>query len=119
MGSVEVKIALDKALNRLAKWRSFFASWQLGTRSKEDPECQAVKDHREATVLQRAELTALTALLIEKQVFTEDEFGIQLQKEAEMLNERLEARFPGWEATDFGMAVDLTKAGDAMRHWKP
>lgn len=47
------------ALNKLAKWRSVFAGWQLGTRLKEDPECQAVKDHREVTILLRAEVSAL------------------------------------------------------------
>lgn len=31
-------------LQRLGKWRTVFASWQLGTRSKNDPEAQAVRD---------------------------------------------------------------------------
>src|SRR5438067_1656730 len=43
--------ALDAALNRLTKWRSVFCGWQLGTRSSTDPEAQAVRDHREATML--------------------------------------------------------------------
>jgi hypothetical protein len=61
-------------LNRLAKWRTVFAGWQLGTRAKGDPESDAVRDHREATILQRAELTALTSLLIKKQIITAAEF---------------------------------------------
>jgi hypothetical protein len=34
-----------KALQKLAKWRLIFAGWQLGTRLKGDPECDAVRDH--------------------------------------------------------------------------
>src|SRR5205809_59165 len=47
------------ALNRLTKWRSVFAGWQLGTRPLGDPECDAVRDHREVTILMRAELTTI------------------------------------------------------------
>lgn len=50
------------ALNRLAKWRTVFAGWQLGTRARGDPESDAVRDHREATIMLRAEVNALTAL---------------------------------------------------------
>ena len=39
-----------EACNRLTKWRSVFAGWQLGTRAKGDPECDAVRDHREVTI---------------------------------------------------------------------
>ena len=34
-----------RALNVLAKWRTLLAGWQLGTRPKGDPECDAVSDH--------------------------------------------------------------------------
>jgi len=77
----------DRRLQILGKWRSLFAGWQLGTRSTTDPECQAVKDHREVTILLRAEVNALTGLLIEKGVFTGEEFDIQLGDEAKALNE--------------------------------
>jgi hypothetical protein len=52
-----------QALNRVAKWRGLFAGWQLGTRPKGDPECDAVRDHREITILLRVEASALTRLL--------------------------------------------------------
>jgi hypothetical protein len=39
------------ALERLAKWRTLFAGWQLGTRPKGEPESDAVRDHREATLM--------------------------------------------------------------------
>jgi hypothetical protein len=51
-----------KALNRLTKWRNVFVGWQLGTREKGDPEGDAVRDHREQSIILRAEVTALTGL---------------------------------------------------------
>ena len=48
---------LNQALNRLCKWRAHFAGWQLGTRAKDDPEAQAVRDHRELSMLMRVELS--------------------------------------------------------------
>src|SRR5258707_10424244 len=59
------------ALNRLTKWRTHYAGWQLGTRAKGDPESDAVRDHRELTMLLRVELTALTGLLMRKGVIAQ------------------------------------------------
>ena len=67
----ELAQACSRAMNRLAKWRSVFAGWQLGTRQIGDPESDAVRDHREVTLLLRAEQSALVLLLIEKGIFTE------------------------------------------------
>lgn len=108
-----------EALNRLAKWRSVFAGWQLGTRPKGDPECDAVRDHREATLLLRAEVTTLAALLIKKGVFSQSEFEDQLEIEADLLSSTLEARFPGFKAEPHGMSMDVQKAAKTMQGWKP
>jgi hypothetical protein len=109
-----------EALNRLAKWRMIFTGWQLGTRLKGDPEADAVRDHREVTILLRAEASALAALLIRKGVFTPEEFDAQLQEEADALEIQYRRRFPGLEATDLGMAiVDAQKAAKTTRGWKP
>ena len=56
---------MDK-INRLTKWKMVFAGWQLGTRPVGDPECDAVRDHREVTILLRAEITTLLALSLRK-----------------------------------------------------
>jgi len=54
-----------EAMNRLAKWRTVFASWQLGTRlAMGDGELAAVKNHHEATLFQCVELDAFVQLLI-------------------------------------------------------
>jgi len=107
-----------KALNTLAKWRVLFTGWQLGTRPKGDPECDAVRDHRELTILLRAEVTTFTALLREKGVFTDEEWLAALQREAELLNKDYERRFPGVTASEDGLAIDK-RALPWMKGWKP
>ncbi len=106
---------LNLALNRLAKWRSVLAGWQLGTRSDHDGETRAVRDHREQTLLMRAEVTALTGLLIDKGIFTIEEFGDWLEVEAGELNAAYARKFPGFTTTDDGVTIDTAKAADTMR----
>jgi hypothetical protein len=108
----------DEAMQRLAKWRAHFAGWQLGTRTKDDPECQAVRDHREVTILLRAEFSALTGLLIEKGIFTAAEFTQALLNEADALAADYEARWPGAKATIDGMQYDK-RATEWMSKWRP
>jgi len=112
-------IELGRALNRLAKWRTALAGWQLGTRTDTDAECQAVRDHREATLILRAEVTALTVLLLEKQIFTKKEIDDQISIEAQYLEQALERQFPGFKATDSGMSIDVAMAQETMRGWRP
>ncbi|HEX3640142.1 MAG TPA: hypothetical protein VHV10_02505 [Ktedonobacteraceae bacterium] len=69
------------ALNKLTKWRSVFASWQLGTRVKGNPEGDAIRDHREVTILLTAENSAFIQLLLNKHVFTLEEFEQRVQAE--------------------------------------
>ncbi len=107
-----------KAVNRLAKWRSVFAGWQLGTRPKGDPECDAVRDHREATLLLRAEVNALLELCLAKGLFTADEWNLALGTEADHLSKEYEKRFLGMTATDIGIQYDA-RAAETMKHWRP
>lgn len=108
-----------RALNILGKWRTLFAGWQLGTRPKGDPECDAVRDHRELTILLRAEVTAFTGLLREKGVFTDEEWLAALEREAEYLNRSYEARFPGVRAHENGLTIDPARVLSWMKGWKP
>jgi len=103
------------ALEKLAKWRKFFASWQLGTRMNDDGASRAVRDHREVTILMRAELTALTGLLIRKGAFTQSEFQDALEAEAIQLDRDYSARYPGWSSTPDGLSMKLPEAADTMR----
>jgi hypothetical protein len=110
-----------RALNRLAKWRSVFAGWQLGTRLDSDPESQAVRDHRELTIILRAEVNALMALLEEKGILTADEWQVALEREAERLSKDYERRFPGMKATDAGIEMNIAVIQEhgTMKGWKP
>lgn len=105
-------------LNRLAKWRTLFAGWQLGTRAKGDPEGDAVRDHREATLLLRAEVSALVATLVHAKVITTEDFVKHLGDEADMLNADLEKRFPGVTATETGLTFSKATL-PWMKGWKP
>lgn len=113
-----VEQQLHKALNKLAKWRSVFAGWQLGTRPADDSECLAVKDHRELTILMRVELNALTKLILDKKVFTTEEFSKELLDEAQYLDKSYESKFPGMKATDIGISYDQ-RAAETMKNWRP
>ena len=107
-----------EAANKLTKWRSVFAGWQLGTRLKGDPECDAVRDHREVTIMLRAEMSAMVGLLVEKGVFTADEWTEAFIKEADLLSKDYEKKFPGMRATEYGIQYDR-RAMDTMKDWKP
>jgi hypothetical protein len=105
-------------MNRLCKWRLLLAGWQLGTRPKGDPECDAVSDHRELSLILRAESSALVALLVDKGVITLDEWYGALEREAVQLNADLEQRFPGVTAADDGLRFDK-RALPWIKGWRP
>lgn len=107
-----------EALEILCKWRSVFAGWQLGTRLVGDPECDAVRDHREATIILRVEITALAGLLIDKGIITVAEFQEAVGTEALLLAEDYSRRFPGMVATPAGIEYDA-RAVETMKGWKP
>lgn len=110
-----------RAFNLLAKWRTVFTSWQLGTRSDTDAEAKAVKDHRELSILLRAEVTGITRILLEKGVVTEAELDEIFADEAEQLSKGYERRFPGYKATEHGMAIDVAQVQEhgTMDGWPP
>jgi hypothetical protein len=103
------------ALNKLAKWRKFFASWQLGTRPDTSGEYKAVANMRELFIIMRAELNALTGLMIEKGVFTGDEFDAALGKEAKMLDADYERSYPGFSTSQDGLHMQMPEALSTMR----
>lgn len=108
-----------RTANRLAKWRSVFTGWQLGTRVRGDPESDAVRDHREATILLRAEVNALTKLCLDAGVFTARDLTEQLVVEWEALSEMYAERFPGMTSTDDGITYDVPLAAETMKDWLP
>lgn len=121
MDAVTQHARTQRALNLLAKWRSLFAGWQLGTRPLTDPVCAAVRDHREATLLHRAELTALALVLLDKKIITVQEWERYLERAADDLSSTLTTRFPGATANDHGLHIDPLEAQVWMAdlHWLP
>lgn len=107
-----------RALNILAKWRTLFTGWQLGTRPKGDPEGDAVRDHREVTILLRAEGNTMLGLLLKKGVFTQEEWLAALEQEALQLSQDYERRFPGVTAHEDGLTFDK-RTLPWMKGWRP
>jgi hypothetical protein len=110
-----------EALNRVCKWRVLLTGWQLGTRAKGDPEGDAVRDHREVTILLRVETSALIGLLLRKGVITQEEWESSLAMEADMLSDAFAAKFPGVTARPDGLSMDMERitAAGWMRKWLP
>lgn len=103
------------ALDKLAKWRKFFASWQLGTRPAGDGEYKAVADAREMLILMRAELNAFTELMMRKGVITGTEFQAALEREAKTLDKDYAERFPGFSTAADGLVMKLPEAAQTMK----
>ncbi len=110
---------MSDMLNKLAKWRSVFAGWQLGTRSLSDPESNAVRDHREVTILMRAELNALVGLMVEKGIFTTEEYAARLDNEAEWLDKQYENKFPGFSTNATGVVMKMPEVLTTTAGWRP
>ena len=106
------------ALNRVAKWRVHYAGWQLGTRPKGDPTCDAVRDHRELSLIMRVELNALVQLLLARKVFTPEDLANACADEANAHCLALEKTWPGIRATDEGLMYDK-RAVKTMHGWLP
>lgn len=109
----------DEAIQRVAKWRSVFVSWQLGTRRKDDPEASALRDHREVTILLRVECNAIARILIEKGIVSQDDFTRVVAEEAEHLNLAYEQKFPGFTAQLDGIHIDLPEGIETMKRFAP
>jgi len=107
--------SLRAALEKLAKWRKFFASWQVGTVPAGDGRYKAVADHRELSILTRAEMTAVTGLLIRKGIFTQAEFGEALERSAKQLDHDYEESYPGWRSLPGGLHMKLPEAVETTR----
>ena len=106
---------LMAALQKLTKWRRFFASWQLGTRPPDDGEFKAVVHHRELSILLRCETSAMAGLLLRKGIITEAEWQAALEAEAKHLDHDYEEHFPGWRSTEDGMSMKMPEALETMR----
>lgn len=106
---------MTAALNRLCKWRAFFAGWQLGTRPADDAPTRALRDAIDARLVARVELSAVTRLLLERRVFTGDQLADAITVEAGELSADLARRFPGVDVTDAGLTMTMPAAAETLR----
>lgn len=104
----------SRVLNKLCKWRRFFVGWQIGSRLMSDREAAAIANHRELTILLRAEVTALTGMLIRKGVFTAEEYTRALIDEARQLDADYARAYPGFASSENGMTMKMPEAGKTM-----
>ncbi len=82
---------------------------------------QAVRDHREVTILLRVESSAIIGLLFAKGLINAAEWETALAQEANLLNSAYARKFPGVRAADDGLVMDPRKieAAGWMKGWKP
>lgn len=102
-------------LNILCKWRSFFAGWHLGTKASTDGPTRAIRNQYDLIIVTRVECNALARLLIEKKVFTAEEWTNAVQDEARILADKYSEAYPGIRATEDGLHMDLPEAAETMR----
>lgn len=105
---------LDKAMNTLAKWRSVYAGWRLGTTSKNDGQYQYTKDLHEQLLLLRAEVSACFFLFLECGL-THEQVQERMIIEFEALSKAHEGKFPGYSADMDGIHMNVLEARDTMR----
>ncbi len=105
-----IEQAYQRATNRLCKWRSVLVGWMIGSKHHDEPGVKAHRDRADAVLMLRVEVNALTALLIEKRLFTREEFMAQIVEECGHKERELEAMFPGYRTTDAGLSIDVTVA---------
>jgi hypothetical protein len=106
---------LHRSSNRLCKWRKVLAGWVLGTRPDDDAAAAGMRDLQEVRLLLRAEVSAITNVLIDRGICTAEELTLRVADECDLLNEAMAARFPGIRATDEGLLIDPVKAAETMR----
>lgn len=103
------------ALNKLCKWRSFFAGWHLGTRPSADAGTKAMRDLMDKWIILRAEGNAMASLLLDKGVFTRAEYGEWVHSAAADLDAVFEQSYPGFRTSELGLVIyDVDRANQTM-----
>lgn len=78
-----------------------------------------MRDHRELTIMLRAEVTAIVSVLTTAGITTPEKFTRQVEIEARALDELFEQRFPGISTCEIGVNLKLPEAAETMRGWRP
>jgi hypothetical protein len=106
----------DDALNKLCKWRMILAGWHNGSKSIGEPGVKAMRDLMDKWLVVRAEASALAALLIQKKVFSHQEFHDQVMHEATLLDAQMAEFFPGFRTIQDGVEIyDVSLAAETTK----
>lgn len=107
-----------ESANRLTKWRRHFALWQLGSSREGTQEFKAVSHHRELSMIMRAELNALTKIVLEAKLVTSEEMLKTFEEEFDLLSEDYAKAYPGITAFDWGLDIKMPEAEYTLRLWE-
>lgn len=106
---------MSTQLQTLCKWRAIYQ--MMATMGERNSFERYVRDVADKHLLLRAEVTALSALLLQKGVFTQVEFAAQLDVEAEHLCEIMAQAYPGFRAMPEGLSLEMPEAQQTMEAW--
>lgn len=102
---------------RLQRWPIGLIGEFTGTRTDKDPQARAARRWIRRLLMTQAEQLATFSLLMDKGVFTKEEYLDAFQKAARTLCMELEGQFPGLKARDDGISIDIAKAHETMKDW--
>lgn len=109
---------LSAAMQKLCKWRMLFCGKWMGTASRTNTQAQCIRDVFSQLVLVRAEVNAITKILVDKKVVSHEEFCQVTIKEVELLDESYKQEFPGFESTSYGVqSTDIKLAAKTTEFW--
>lgn len=101
---------------RLQRWPFGVVGEFLGKRSSVDPQGRAARRWIRRLLNTQAEQLALTAVLMDKGLFSPEEYERALQRAARQLCRELEEAFPGIKADENGVTIDR-EAIETMKDW--
>lgn len=114
--------ALERAMRRARQVGRLTVGRIFGTTPNTDGRYLAIMDLEERAIFCRAEVNAITAILMKKGLFTKDEFDEQLVDELNYLAKLYADKFPEVEFTEIGITVKDVKAFQARskrERWPP
>ncbi len=107
--------SLDRAFGRLRQFARYAVGRIVGTTEHTNGAYKQLLSLDEARHLHRVEITALARLMIDKGVFTSEEFAHQTLEEAIALEHQLKEVFPEVTPADDGGSLRIDAAGFAKR----
>ncbi len=106
-----------QAANILAKWRRFFANWELGSQWEGTNRYKATANNWELLMLVRAEVNGLTKILFEKDIISSEEFDAIMAEEYTHLSEEYSKKYSGIIANEDGLTFKIPDSLESLDKW--